>query len=466
MDEKKIRLGVLGCSNFLRKRIIDAVSKCKYGKIVSLASRDIEKAKKWSEEFNIESYDSYDSLLKRKDIDAIYISLPIGLHKEWAIKSAENGKHIICEKSLADNFNDVKEIIEICKNNNVKLTENIMIKNHPQHYKILEMINEGKIGKIFTLKSSFGHAPLEKNNIRYKKELNNGILNDVGCYPIFITKLLFNEEPMNVDCNLFIDKETKVDIKGTVKLEFTEGKTAFFEFGFDNFYQNKYEVWGSEGLIRVNKAYSIDENTKPDIDYEYGYEKDKIIVDSVNQYKETFDKFFVDIIENRESKFNEILNINKILEAVRISARENRKVNIDEVENKEIVAVSGYFDPLHIGHLELFEFSKNLGDRLIVILNNDNQVLMKRGKAPFMNQDQRKKIIESIKHVDEVFISIDNDRSVCESLKFLKPNIFANGGDRHQGEIPEAKICRELGIEMVDGQGEKIASSRDYYLQN
>jgi glycerol-3-phosphate cytidylyltransferase-like family protein len=89
---------------------------------------------------------------------------------------------------------------------------------------------------------------------------------------------------------------------------------------------------------------------------------------------------------------------------------------------------------------------------------------MKRGKNPFMNQEQRKKLLESIKYIDEVFISIDEDRSVCESLRFLKPDIFANGGDRHQGEIPEAKICRELSIEMVDGRGEKIASSRDYYL--
>ncbi|MEK6914055.1 MAG: Gfo/Idh/MocA family oxidoreductase [Nanoarchaeota archaeon] len=466
MSDKKIKLGVLGCSNFLRKRIFDAISKCEYGNIVCLASRDIEKAKKWAEEFNIESYDSYERLLKRKDIDAVYIALPIGLHKEWSIKAAEYEKHIICEKSLAESFYSVIKIIESCKKNNVKLYENIMIKNHPQHYKVLEMIKNDKIGKMFSIKSSFGHAPLEKNDIRYKKELNNGILNDVVCYPIFISRLFFNEEPLNVDCNLFIDNKTGVDIKGCIKLEFSGNKIAFFDFGFDNFYQNNYEIWGSEGLIRVNRAYSIGEDN-PEIEYEYENKKEKIECEIVNQYAKTFDDFFLNILDDKESKFDEMIKIAKIMEACRISNKENRKINLDEInENKKVVVVSGYFDPLHIGHLELFELSKKLGDKLIVILNNDKQVLMKRGKAPFMNQEQRKKLLESIKYIDEVFISIDGDRSVCESLKFLKPDIFANGGDRHQGEIPESKLCRELGIKMVDGQGEKIASSRDYYINN
>jgi len=83
-----------------------------------------------------------------------------------------------------------------------------------------------------------------------------------------------------------------------------------------------------------------------------------------------------------------------------------------------------------------------------------------------MDENDRKKLIESIKHVDEAFISIDEDRSVCASLRAIKPDIFANGGDRHQGEVPETSVCRELGIDMVDGQGEKIASSRDYYNSN
>ena len=122
------------------------------------------------------------------------------------------------------------------------------------------------------------------------------------------------------------------------------------------------------------------------------------------------------------------------------------------------VAISGYFDPIHVGHLELIENAQKLGDYLIVIVNNDHQAILKKGK-PFMKEEERVKIVESIKGVDEVFLSIDQDRSICESLRKVNPDVFGNGGDRHQGEIPESAICKECNIEMVDGLGDKIQSS-------
>ena len=126
----------------------------------------------------------------------------------------------------------------------------------------------------------------------------------------------------------------------------------------------------------------------------------------------------------------------------------------------KIVATSGYFDPLHVGHLECLELAKQLGDKLIVIVNSDLQAKLKKGKS-FMKQKDRMKIISALKCVDEVFLSIDKDKSQCKSLRYLKPDVFAKGGDRMSDEIPESKVCRELGIEIVDGLGEKIRSSSD-----
>ena len=126
----------------------------------------------------------------------------------------------------------------------------------------------------------------------------------------------------------------------------------------------------------------------------------------------------------------------------------------------KVVATSGYFDPLHVGHIECLELAKQLGDKLIVIVNSDFQTKLKKGK-PFMNQDDRMKIIASLKCVDEVFLSIDKDKSQCETLKYLKPNIFAKGGDRTSKEIPESEICAELGIKIIDGLGKKIRSSSE-----
>ena len=129
------------------------------------------------------------------------------------------------------------------------------------------------------------------------------------------------------------------------------------------------------------------------------------------------------------------------------------------MSNKIIrVAVSGYFDPIHIGHLDYLELAKKLGDKLVVIINNNHQCKLKKGK-PFMDELDRIRIVESLGIVDEVFLSIDSDRSVCKSLEEIKPDIFANGGDRATSEVPESVVCKKYNIEMVDGLGDKIRSS-------
>ena len=124
------------------------------------------------------------------------------------------------------------------------------------------------------------------------------------------------------------------------------------------------------------------------------------------------------------------------------------------------VAISGYFDPIHVGHLEYIIEAKKLGDKLIVIVNNNHQCVLKKGK-PFMDENDRVAIVSSIKYVDEVFLSIDKDKTVCKSLEKIKPTIFANGGDRKNYEIPESVICNKYNIEIIDGLGEKIRSSSD-----
>ncbi len=126
-----------------------------------------------------------------------------------------------------------------------------------------------------------------------------------------------------------------------------------------------------------------------------------------------------------------------------------------------LVAVSGYFNPLHVGHLEMIQKAKKLGDKLVAIINNDRQVALK-GSVPFMSQADRLKIVAALREVDEVFLSIDKDKTVCKSLAKLKPNIFANGGDRHSiGDVPEFPICQKYGITMVDGLGKKIRASSE-----
>jgi D-beta-D-heptose 7-phosphate kinase/D-beta-D-heptose 1-phosphate adenosyltransferase len=131
---------------------------------------------------------------------------------------------------------------------------------------------------------------------------------------------------------------------------------------------------------------------------------------------------------------------------------------------KMVVAVSGGFDPLHIGHVRMFERARALGDELVVILNNDNWLRTKKGFA-FMPEKERKEVIEALRAVDRVVITThkpnDIDTSVSRALRAVRPHIFANGGDRKLDTIPEVAVCEEIGCAMVFnvGKGGKIQSS-------
>ena len=123
-----------------------------------------------------------------------------------------------------------------------------------------------------------------------------------------------------------------------------------------------------------------------------------------------------------------------------------------------VVCASLYADPVHSGHIEYLKLSKALGDYLIVIVNNDHQAELKKGKV-FMECEERMKILAEMRCVDMVVKSVDMDRTVCKTLTILRPHKFTNGGDQFNDNIPEAEVCTLLGIELVDGLGNKIQSS-------
>ena len=136
------------------------------------------------------------------------------------------------------------------------------------------------------------------------------------------------------------------------------------------------------------------------------------------------------------------------------------------MKRKKTAIVSGYFDPLHVGHLEYFKMAKELADELLVIVNNHNQCMLKKGDE-FMDERDRLELVFHLDMVDEAILSTDEDRSVCETLKMItqfKPHnklIFCNGGDRDASNSPEVKVCSELGIEFTQGLGKKIRSSSE-----
>lgn len=326
-----VNIGIIGCASVVEKHIAKALHNVKNGKVITIASRNPDKAKQWAKRFCWDFEKSYDDVISRKDVDAIYVPLPVAEHKEWVIKAAKAKKHILCEKSLGENLTSVKAMVESCKKNKVILYEDFMCDYHPQHKKVMSLIAGGKIGELFLFSGFFGFPPLDKWNIRYKKALGGGSLNDAGAYPIFMSRKILRSEPLSVTSRLVYHKNLKVDIRGSAYLEFPKNKVAIIAFGFNNMYQNSYSLWGSTGTINVKRAYSIPADMKPELELMKEGTTEKIEIPAANHFSLIFEDFCNRILQNRKIDYSNLIYQAIVMEAIRISARENRKVKIFDV---------------------------------------------------------------------------------------------------------------------------------------
>ncbi len=330
----KVKIGILGCANIVKKYAIKSFQSIPNAEVVSIASRDYNKAKDWAAQYGIQAEESYDALLANNNIDAVYIPLPIGLHKEWVLKSAAAKKHVICEKSLAESFASVKEIVNYCKSNGIILYENFMCDYHPQHEKVLSLIKDGSIGKPFVFQGYFGFPLRNKDDIRYNKDLGGGSLNDLGAYTVFMARKILLDEPVAVTSKLsYVDG---IDLSGTAQLEFSDGKIGLVAFSFDAVYQNNYSVWGDKGIITVGRAYGIPPDMKPNLELlvneNLKESRTSIEVPAANHFELIFSDFCDKILnKNSIDIYSKLLSQARALEAVRISSKDNRKVYVKEI---------------------------------------------------------------------------------------------------------------------------------------
>ena len=333
--KNKIRIGIIGCSTIAKSSTIPAILKSVNCKLAFVGSRSKDKAKKIAHEFECEKYGSYEDVLDDDSIDAVYISTPVGTHEEWVIKSAQTGKHILCEKSSTTSFDSAKKMISVCKENNVRLMEGFMFRFHPSHRKVNEFINDGTIGKIFSFSSKYGFPPISKDNIRYDKSLGGGILNDAGCYPINASRMLFESEPEGILCNLVIDREKQVDTKATIFMDFNDGRHSQSAVGYDLFYQSVYSLWGSEGSLSLTRAYNVPPDMHVTLDINANNFQEKISIDTADHFQLMINSFCDELQNTQSSQYNfedDLLNQARVMEAARISNKGKRYVRIDEVK--------------------------------------------------------------------------------------------------------------------------------------
>lgn len=338
---RKVRIGILGCANIARKYAIRAFQSIPNAEMVSIASRDPAKAAAFAAEFGIEALPSYEALLERDDIDAVYVPLPIGLHKEWVLKALRCGKHVLCEKSLAEDFGAAREMVEEAEKTGLVLYENFMCEFHPQHREVLALIEKGGIGELRVFQGYFGFPMMREDDFRYSRELGGGSLNDAGAYTVFMARKLFEEEPTAVFARLSMDDYKGVDMKGEALLEFPGEKTALLAFSFGSVYQNNYSLWGKSGLVRVKRAYSISPDATPDVELVKNENLKETLarldIPAANQFELLFRDFCETVLHHSEEKkkiadrYETMLAQARVLEAIRMSSAEGRRVLVREI---------------------------------------------------------------------------------------------------------------------------------------
>ena len=339
--DSKIKFGIIGCSRIARRSVIPAIIKSEFSEIEIIGSRSSDRAKAFSNEFNSKKFGSYEDVISDDSVDAVYISTPIGTHEDWAIKAASAGKHILCEKSSTTSFESAKKMTEHCKQNNVRIMEGFVFRFHPQHQKVEELIHANKIGDLVSFNGSFGFPVFPEGDIRYDSKLGGGFLNDSGCYPINASRMIFDEEPLGISCNLSIDAKTGVDTRGTSYMIYENNKIASITYGNGSYYQSKYNVWGTDGIISLERAYSVPPDFKTNVNIQYSTENnwesrksENYQIDATDHFTEMINAFCLEISGNKKSLFNfeeELENQAKVMEAHRISFNEKRFVTLDEI---------------------------------------------------------------------------------------------------------------------------------------
>ena len=251
-----VRWGILSTARHGEKMMLPAFRQASDTELVAIASRDEARARAFAQEHGIPtSYGSYEALLDDPDVDAIYIPLPNNLHKEWAIKAAQAGKHVLCEKPIGLNAAEAEEMVAAFKQAGRILCETFQWRHHPQAHAVKELIQDGTIGEVRLIDAGFSFLIARQDDIRLDPELGGGSLYDVGCYPVSLARFITEAEPLAVTAQAHWT-ERGVDDRMVATLEFPNGVLAHINCGFSLPLRRYYEVVGSTGSLLVNRAYN------------------------------------------------------------------------------------------------------------------------------------------------------------------------------------------------------------------
>lgn len=263
-----VRLGVLGCADIAVRRLLPAVAATDGVRLAAVASRRAATAAAVTGTFGGQPVEGYDALLRRDDIDAVYVPLPAALHAEWVERALLAGKHTLAEKPLTTDARHTARLVGLARAKGLVLRENFTFVHHPQHARVRRLVEAGAIGRPLAFQAAFTVPPRPPGDIRLRPELGGGARLDLGVYPLRAALLLLGDELGLVGAALHHDGTYGVDVGGAALLRRSDGVTAQLTFGMTHMYEAVYQLLGSEGRITVDRAFTTPAGQRPAVTLE------------------------------------------------------------------------------------------------------------------------------------------------------------------------------------------------------
>ena len=254
---RALRWGILSTANIATEKVIPGIQKSARCDVVAIASRDEAQARRVADRLAIpHSHGSYEGLLADPEVDAVYIPLPNHLHAEWTIAAARAGKHVLCEKPLAMTSEDAQRMVDVCRDEGVRLMEAFMYRLHPSWVTVRDVVSSGRIGRLVAVQSWFSYFNDDPANIRNIRAFGGGALYDIGCYNVNLSRMLFGGEPIRVEGSVMRDESTGVDVLTSGLLEFEAG-VATFTCSTRAEDDQRVHVYGTKGRISIGIPFNI-----------------------------------------------------------------------------------------------------------------------------------------------------------------------------------------------------------------
>ncbi|MDI3408201.1 Gfo/Idh/MocA family protein [Streptomyces cavernicola] len=286
-----VRIGVLGCADIARRRMLPAMAASPEVTLAAVASRDAARARRTAQDFGCAAVHGYEALLRRDDIDAVYLPLPAALHAEWAGAALDAGKHVLAEKPLTTRAASTRELVARAGRAGLALMENVMFVHHAQHAAVRALLDDGALGELRAFQAAFAVPRRPDGDIRLDPALGGGALWDTGVYPVRAALHLLNEPLSVAGAVLARGRGDQVDTSGTALLRTAGGVAVQLSFGLDHSYRSAYEIWGSQGRLTVEPAFTPPAGHAPRIVLQRQGGTEEFVLDPDDQVRHTVEAF-------------------------------------------------------------------------------------------------------------------------------------------------------------------------------